>query len=293
MSALVVLGRLAPCILEAAWAKFAWGNAVISANQAHAIDCLTDETGQCGGVYDDDHDDGYVGGVDCAGMSWKASKGRWGAIWPPCEARGGGRLRAVDPELIACLGDGIAGGVEAGARSGVGRVVVGPVVEHQDARVSIKVGSPVASRLFPSCLPLARPAPGFLSFSPVLVPPFPLHVACVASSPSSFVFRPLGPGSFFVRSSASSVSLGSCRHSSQQGHVTSPVVSNNCFGRQTLCAPIVAHQSLPVGIDQSSCVVSSVALDQFSVPSSKVILHRQVTVVDLGLVSHRWGGVST
>ena len=59
MFAFVVLGLLAPCILDAVWAKFAGGNVDISAGQAIALNCPSAESDPCGGACS-------VGGDGCS-----------------------------------------------------------------------------------------------------------------------------------------------------------------------------------------------------------------------------------
>ena len=142
-----------------------------------------------------------------------------------------------------------------------------------------------------ACTPCAR-LPLFPSCSYSL-PSSSLRVCWFLSCcfPSS-VFRHLGHGSSFFRLVVPAVSSNSCRHSSQQWRKPSPVrASSNCLVRQVY-DPVVAH-SFPFGVHQSSCIASSVAPSVASVQSSKVILQRQVTVVDLGLANYNsLGGVS-
>ena len=109
-----------------------------------------------------DDDVGCQEGGEDSGTSRKSGKGRWGGNLAPCKARGGVRLRAVDPVLVAlkadgkyCIHDygceliGIAlssrqeGGkrtpnadaiICSGAPGLVGHEVVGPSEEHQRAQ---------------------------------------------------------------------------------------------------------------------------------------------------------------
>ena len=194
-----------------------------------------------------------------------------------CAVRLVQRLQVVARKLSQVMG------VESGAPSVVGRVEVGPFVEHQGAEiVDNRLGSLEAIRLSSPCPPPVRPAPSFLSFPPVLTPPPPLHSACGASVSSlccSSVFRGLRPVSSVssvCRMSVSAVASHACWHSSGHGRAPPPsTASSNCLGWQS-CVPIAARHSHPPGLAP--------------VQSSKIILRRQVTVCDLGLVNSNDAG---